>query len=82
MSSAFHHGRLPFRQGAGLVHDHGIDLPGHLQALGVLDKDALGGAVADAGDDGRRRREAQRARAGDHEHRHHRQQAQGHFPAD
>ena len=77
----FHHGGLPFRQGAGLVHDHRLDFPGDLQALRILDEDALGSPVADAGDDGGRRSQAQRARAGDDKDRHHGQKTQGDFPA-
>ena len=76
-----HHGRLPFRQGAGLVHDHRIDFPGNLQTLSIFNQDSLGSAVADTGDDRGRRGQAQRTGAGDDKDRHHGQKAQGDFPA-
>ena len=41
-----------------------------LQRLGVLDQDAVARRDAGAGHDGRRRGQAQRAGAGDHQHRH------------
>ncbi|CRM99127.1 hypothetical protein [Pseudomonas sp. 34 E 7] len=56
-------------EGAGLVEHHGAHRMGMLQRLGVLDQNAMACSDAGAGHDCRRRRQAQGARAGDHQHR-------------
>ena len=63
------HGGLALGQGAGLVDDERVDLLHVLQRLGVLDEDAGLRAASDADHDRHRRREAERARAGDDQHR-------------
>ena len=63
------HARLAFGQRAGLVDDQRVDFLEALQRLGVLDQHARGRALADADHDRHRRREAERAGAGDDEHR-------------
>ncbi|MNV25196.1 hypothetical protein D3C71_1162850 [compost metagenome] len=56
-------------QGAGLVEHHRADFMGTLQCFGVLDQNPVACRHAGAGHDRRRRRQAQCARAGDHQHR-------------
>ena len=63
------HPRLSFRQRAGLVHDQRVDPLEPLERFGVSDQHARAGAPARADHDGHRRRQAERARAGDDQHR-------------
>ncbi len=57
-------------QRAGLVEGDDVDRVRRFQRFRILDQDAVAGRDAGAGHDGGRRRQAQRARAGDHLHRH------------
>ena len=61
--------RLAFGQRAGLVHHQRVDLLQDLERLGVPDQHARRRAAAGADHDRHRRRQPQRARAGDDEHR-------------
>ena len=61
--------RLALGQRARLVDDERVDLLERLERLGVLDEHARRRAAAGADHDRHRRREAERARAGDDEHR-------------
>ncbi len=56
-------------QRAGLVEHHGIHVMGALQCFCVLDQNAVARRHTGSGHDRCWRREAQRARAGDHQHR-------------
>ena len=67
--------RLAFGERAGLVDHERVDLFHALERFGVLDQHAGLRAAADADHDRHRRREAQRARAGDDQHAHCRDQA-------
>ena len=60
--------RLAEGQRAGLVKDHGVDLVGQLQGLGVADQNAVFGCYAGADHDGCRGRQAQRTGAGNHQY--------------
>ena len=60
--------RLAFGQRAGLVDDERVDLLHALQRLGILDQHAGLRAAADADHDRHRRRQAERAGAGDDQH--------------
>ena len=64
------HARLALGQRAGLVDDQRVDLLHPLQRLGDLDQHAGRRALADADHDRHRRREAERAGAGDDQHGH------------
>ena len=65
------HRRLALRDRAGLVQHDRLQLLGPLQRLGAAEQDAVLRALARAHHDRGRRRQAQRARAGDDQHRHH-----------
>ncbi len=59
---------LPSVKRAGLVHDHRVDLLHHLERLGVAEQHAEFRAPPGADHDRHRRRQAERARAGDDQH--------------
>ena len=61
--------RLALGQGAGLVDDQGVDLLHQLERLGVLDEHAGARTAAGPDHDRHRRRQPERARAGDDQHR-------------
>ena len=61
-------GHLAGGHGAGLVEHDRVDPAGRLEHLGALDQDAELGAAPGADHQRRRRRQAQRARAGDDQH--------------
>ena len=63
------HARLALGQRAGLVDDQRIDLFQPLQRFGGADQDAGPRALADADHDRHRRRQAERAGAGNDQHR-------------
>ena len=69
--------RLAFGQRAGLVDDQRVDLLQPLQRLGVLDQHARLRAAPDADHDRHRRRQPERAGAGDDQHRHRGHQSVG-----
>ena len=60
--------RLAFGQGAGLVDDQRVDLLHQLERLGILDEHAGARAAAGADHDRHRRRQPERAGAGDDQH--------------
>ena len=62
--------RLAHGQRAGLVKGHHVHGVRHFQRLRVLDQNAMLGRHARARHDGRRRGQAQRTGAGNHQHRH------------
>ena len=64
-------------QRAGLVDDQRVDGLEALQRLGVPDEHAEAGGAADADHDRHRRRQAERARAGDDQHSDRRDQPEG-----
>ena len=65
----------PFGQRAGLVEGEGVDAGQPLQGRAALEQHAGAGQPAQRGDDRRRRRQDQGARAGDHQHRQRRRDA-------
>ena len=67
--SAATRSRLAFGQGAGLVEGDHVDGVRDFERLGVLDQDAVARGDAGAGHDRGRRRQPERARAGDDQHR-------------
>ena len=64
-----HQPRLAFGQRAGLVDDERVDLAQHLDRLGVPEQHAQRRALARRDHDRHRRRQPERARAGDDQHR-------------
>ena len=63
------HARLALGKRSGLVDDQSIDPLQNLERLGILDQHARGGSPAGTDHDRHRRRQPQRARAGDDQHR-------------
>jgi len=63
-------GGAPFGQGAGLVHDQGVDLAQRLDRRRIAKQHALGGCLAGRDHHRHRRGQAQCAGAGDDQHRH------------
>ena len=69
--------RMSDRDGPRLIQHDRRNLGGDLQAVRIPDQDALRGPLPDAGNQGRRGGQSQRAGTGDDQHRHHGQQAAG-----
>ncbi len=65
-----HELRLSLGQGARLIDNQGVYLFHDLQCFRVLDEHPGGGSPAGPHHDGDRRRQSERAGAGDHQHRH------------
>ena len=70
-------GRLAFGQGSGLVDDERVDRSEPLQCRGIAHQDAGLGAAAGRHHDRDRRGETERARAGDDQHAHGRDEGVG-----
>ena len=68
-SKNLHHGHDGTGEGAGLVHDDGVDALGTLQCLGPTDEHPHAGTAPGPGEQRQWGGESQRTRAGDDEHR-------------